>query len=221
MLGADAMLKAILFDLDNCLAAADEPGKDLLVPLFHAIHATNHGHFSEEELRFIEFDCWRHPLDHVFEKYGFPEAMRSAAWNANREIRVTSPMKGYGDLHLLEEFAVPLFLVTAGFQGLQQSKIEALGFARHFKETHIDAVDVPGRIGKKGLFQDILSRHGISADEALVVGDNPDSEIAAGLALGIPTVQTLRPGVPRTEAATHHVSGLAELLALTGGLKVL
>ncbi|MFD0893694.1 HAD family hydrolase [Luteolibacter ambystomatis] len=214
------MLKAIIFDLDNCLAAADEPGTPLFAPLFDAIHRTNRGHFSPEELERIEFDCWRQPLDHIFEAHGFPEEMRKAAWEANRSIRVTTPMKGYGDLHLLAEFGVPLFLVTAGFQGLQQSKIDALGFANRFTEVHIDAVDQPGRRGKKGLFQGILSRHGLAPDEALVVGDNPDSEIAAGNALGIPTVQTLRPTVPRTDTARYHVAGLAELLALTGSGRV-
>ncbi|BCU79387.1 HAD family hydrolase [Luteolibacter sp. LG18] len=210
------MLKAIVFDLDNCLAAADEPGRALLDPLFEAIRRTNHGRFSEGELAAIEFDCWRQPLDHVFEKHGFPEEMRAAAWEANQAIRVTVPMTGYGDLHLLAELPVPLFLVTAGFEGLQRSKVAALGLDRYFKEIHIDAVDLPGRIGKKGLFEEILRRHGIAPLEALVVGDNADSEIAAGNALGIPTVQTLRPAVPRTDTARHHVDGLAELLALVG-----
>lgn len=210
------MLKAIIFDLDHCLAPSDEPGEALLDPLFDAFHRTNHGHFSEEEMEHIKSDCWRQPLDHIFQKYGFPAEMRDAAWEANRAIRVTKPMRGYGDLHLLAEFGVPLFLVTAGFEGLQRSKIDALGFAKHFKEMHIDALDVPGRKGKKGLFQDILSRHGFAPDEVLVVGDNPDSEIAAGNELRIPTVQTLRPRVPRSDTARYHVNGLAELLALTG-----
>jgi len=210
------MLKAIIFDLDNCLAAADEPGRSLFDPLLAALQRSNHGHFSEQELKHIEFDYWRQPLDHVFEKHGLPDEMRQAAWEANRAIRVTTPMKGYGDLHLLAEFGVPLFLVTTGFEGLQRSKIEALGFAKHFKELHIDALDQPGRLGKKGLFQDIMHRHGYTPEEVWVVGDNPDSEIAAGNALGMTTVQTLRPTVPRTDNARYHVDGLADLLALTG-----
>jgi FMN phosphatase YigB (HAD superfamily) len=47
----------------------------------------------------------------------------------------------------------------------------------------------------------------------LIVGDNPASEIAAGNALGMPTVQMLRPGVRPCDTARHHVHGLAELVA--------
>jgi putative hydrolase of the HAD superfamily len=45
----------------------------------------------------------------------------------------------------------------------------------------------------------------------LIVGDNPDSELAAGRKLSIRTVQTLRPGVPRYPDATHHISSFYEL----------
>lgn len=44
-----------------------------------------------------------------------------------------------------------------------------------------------------------------AADEVLVVGDNPDSEIEAGNRLGLRTVQVLRPGVPRGNNATHYI----------------
>lgn len=45
----------------------------------------------------------------------------------------------------------------------------------------------------------------------LEMGDNADSEIEAGNRLGITTVQVLRPGVPRSSKAAHHIQGLVEL----------
>jgi putative hydrolase of the HAD superfamily len=69
-------------------------------------------------------------------------------------------------------------------------------------------------LGKEGIFRKILEQNQLSPEEALVVGDNPDSEIAAGNRVGIPTVQILRPGVPRGENATHYISGLEELRGL-------
>ena len=54
-----------------------------------------------------------------------------------------------------------------------------------------------------------LSR--LTPQEVLVVGDNPDSEIAAGNQLGITTIQILRLGVPPSPAATHHIRTLTEL----------
>jgi FMN phosphatase YigB (HAD superfamily) len=50
--------------------------------------------------------------------------------------------------------------------------------------------------------------------QVLLVGDNHDSEIAIGARLGLRTVQTLRPGVPRSPAATHHIQTLQELKPL-------
>lgn len=44
-----------------------------------------------------------------------------------------------------------------------------------------------------------------------MVGDNPESEMAAGNRLGIQTVQTLRAGVPRADNATFYIYTLAEL----------
>ena len=44
------VIKAIIFDLDNCLAASDEPGRQLLAPTFAAIRRANHGALSEETL---------------------------------------------------------------------------------------------------------------------------------------------------------------------------
>jgi putative hydrolase of the HAD superfamily len=41
---------------------------------------------------------------------------------------------------------------------------------------------------KKEVFREILFRNGIAKQEVLVVGDDPESEIKAGLALGIETV---------------------------------
>ena len=40
------MTKAIIFDLDSCLAAADEVGEQLFAPAFAAIRAANEGRCS-------------------------------------------------------------------------------------------------------------------------------------------------------------------------------
>ena len=107
-----------------------------------------------------------------------------------------------------------LFLVTSGFRRLQESKIRALGFTSVFSAIYIDAVGEANRLGKEGLFQKILRDDELSRSEVLIVGDNPDSEIAAGNRLGIATVQILRPGVERAANAKHFISGLRELRAL-------
>jgi putative hydrolase of the HAD superfamily len=205
------MIKAILFDLDNCLSAADEPGSQLLEPVFEAIRRENQGRFSEEALSAIYFDCWRHPLDWVAARHGFPPEMLNAAWEANRQVEVTTPMRGYADLPALTALPVMKFLVTSGFQRLQERKVRALGLAHWFATVYIDAIDQLGRTGKRQIFESILREHDLAPEEVLIVGDNPDSEIEAGNQMGITTIQILRPGVPAGNNATHQIRSLDEL----------
>lgn len=205
------MTKALIFDLDNCLAAADEVGQQLFAPAFDAIRAANHGTLSEQALTEAFSECWRHPLDWVAAKYGFSEEMLSAGWKIFVKTEVTQPMHGYGDLATLANMPVQRFLVTSGFRRLQESKIRALALERWFTGIYVDAIDEPDRKGKQGLFELILNTYRLKPEEALVIGDNPDSELEVGNRMGIRTVQTLRPGVPRADNATMYIHSLSEL----------
>lgn len=208
------MTKALIFDLDNCLAAASEVGEALFEPTFEAIRQANRGTVSEEVLRRALADAWRYPLDWVAVQYGFSEAMLAAGKQSFATVEVREPMVGYGDLATLAELPVARFLVTSGFRRLQESKIKALNAEGLFTAIFIDALDEPGRLGKHGLFQKILADYALAPDEVLVVGDSAESEIAAGNRLGIATVQTLRPGVPHAANATFHIHSLTELKPL-------
>jgi putative hydrolase of the HAD superfamily len=205
------MIAAVIFDLDNCLAAADEPGRELLEPMFAAIRRANDGLLSDDALERAFEDCWRLPLDTVAEKHGFSHAMLAAGWEAGQRIRVDTPMRGYSDLGALGELGVKLCLVTSGFRALQESKIEALGVRSRFEAVYVDAIDEADREGKDGIFRGILQRYRFEPECVLVVGDNPESEIEAGNRLGMPTVQILRPGIARGATATHYIHDLREL----------
>jgi len=208
------MIRAIIFDLDNCLSAADEPGKEFLEPVFDAIRRVNHGRLSDEALAEAFSDCWRLPLDYVAKKHGFTEDMLGAGWAASVGLEVAMPMRGYADLSTLPELQVLRFLVTSGFRRLQESKIKALGFERLFTAIYVDAIDEADRKGKQSIFEGILNDYRLKPEEVLVVGDNPDSEIEAGNRLGITTVQVLRAGVPLGNNASHYIDELAELKGL-------
>jgi FMN phosphatase YigB (HAD superfamily) len=208
------MIRALIFDLDNCLAAANEVGESLFEPAFSAIRDVNRGTVSEDKLREAFSECWRHPFDFVARKYGFSDEMTSAGWDVFSQITVETPMKGYPDLEVLRQLSPELYLVTSGFRRLQESKIKALRFGHLFKGIFVDAIDEAGRKGKEGIFQSILDAGRLTPEEVIVVGDNPDSEIEVGNRLGIRTVQILRPGVIRGENAAHYIATLAELKAL-------
>lgn len=208
------MTRALIFDLDNCLAAANEVGEELLEPAFDAIRQANHGTVPETVLERAFAEMWRHPMDWVAAEYGFSKAMLEAGWRVSVTMEVTRPMYGYDDLATLAELPAQRFLVTSGFRRLQESKIKALKLAPLFTALYVDAIDEPNRLGKQRLFEQILKEHKLTPTEVLVVGDNADSEIEAGNRLGIRTVQTLRPGVPRASNATLHIHSLAELKKL-------
>jgi FMN phosphatase YigB (HAD superfamily) len=208
------MIRAIIFDLDNCLSAADEVGRGLLEPVFDAIRQANKGALPGEALGRAFEDCWRHPLDWVAREYGFTDEMLAAGWEVAARTEVEAPMRGYPDLGALAELPAMLFLVTSGFRRLQDSKIRALQFESLFEGVHVDAIDEADRQGKEGLFREILKTYQLAPEEVLIVGDNPDSEIEAGNRLGLRTVQILRPGVPRGDNATHYIHSLAELKGL-------
>ena len=208
------MTDAIVFDLDSCISAADEPGQQLFAPVFAAIQAANQGSHSESSLASAFTDMWRLPFDFVADKHAFTQAMNDAGWRALLDVKVTTPMHGYGDIDVLRELKVRRFLVTSGFRHLQESKIRALNIAPLFTEIVVDAIDESGARGKLAIIQDLIHRHVLTAARMLIVGDNADSELAAGRKLGIRTVQTLRPGVPRDPQATHHITSFHELPAL-------
>lgn len=207
-------VRAAIFDLDNCLAAADEAGEALFAPAFDAIRAANRGHLTEEQLSAAFADMWRAALDAVARKHRFTGEMLQAGWRAFRTLEVKQPLRGYPDLPEIAKLPLERFLITTGFRRLQESKVAALGIAPLFAEIQVDAIDEAPRRSKQERFAGIASRHGWRPGEVLVVGDSGESEIAAGNALGMPTVQTLRPGVPRAANAQWHVGNFAELSKL-------
>jgi FMN phosphatase YigB (HAD superfamily) len=209
-------MRGIIFDLDNCLAPADEVGRQLLEPVFAAVRAAHDGTLAPDALEAALEECWFHPLDVVAAKHGFSDAMRAAGWRAYREVEVREPMHGYGDLGLLPELGELRFLVTSGVQCLQESKVRALRIAPHFAAVVIDAIDDGDRRGKERIFADLRASFRLARDEVLVVGDDALSELAAARRLGLRSVQILRPGVTPAPDVGAHVSGLAELRTLLG-----
>lgn len=162
------MIRAIMFDLDNCLSAADEVGSELLEPTFAAIKRASRGALSDEALEKAFADCWRYPLDVVAKEHGFSEEMLAAGWEVAARTEVETRMSGYPDLGTLAELPARLFLVTSGFRRLQASKIRALGFRPLFEAIYIDAIDEADRKGKQGIFKDILDTYGLAPAEVVL-----------------------------------------------------
>ena len=203
-----------IFDLDNCLLDARAVGP-LFEPALNAIRQANQGALAPVALEEALDQCWYTAFDLVAERYGFTPAMRDAGWREFSQLRVTAPLNGYPDIGLLQRIPLRRYLVTSGFRRLQDSKIDALGIRPWFEQVVIDAIDDPSRArGKEAIFAQILAQAGCPPHSAVVVGDNPLSELSAGRALGATTVQTVRPGVAPWALADHQVDGLQGLCAL-------
>jgi FMN phosphatase YigB (HAD superfamily) len=214
---ASSLVRAIIFDLDNCLAAADEVGVQLFEPVFAAVSDANDGALTSSELDAAFRDCWIHAFDFVAARYAFTPRMRAAGWEAFRRLEVSTPMLGYGDLALLPVLGERRFLVTSGFRRLQESKLRALGIEACFDAVVVDALDEPARRGKERIFRDLMTQFCLDASDVLVVGDNAESELAAAARLGLRSAQLVRPGVARAEGVTIHLRDLAELRAWLDG----
>lgn len=208
------MDRSIIFDLDNCLCAADEIGYRFHEPVFAAIRRANDGALADAALSEAFADCMRLPFDEVADKFGFTETMRNAGLRAFGSLEVAKPLHGYGDLHVLRELQARRFLVTSGFPRLQKSKITMLGIGPLFEAVRIDAIGGHPRRGKRAVFADLVENPGLRAERTWVVGDNARSEIAAGNQLGMITVQILRPGIERSDEARYTVKNLPELKTL-------
>ncbi len=136
--------------------------------------------------------------------------MIEAGRRAFLDLEVRTPMHGYGDLDELPRLGDRRFLVTSGFRRQQESKVRALGIAPLFEAVVIDAVDEPDHRGKERVFADLIAERGLDRRGVVVVGDNPDSELAAARRLGLRAAQIVRPGV-RPADGYERVHGLAEL----------
>jgi len=208
------MIKTLIFDLDNCLAPAIQVGEALYQPAFEAIRDSNSGALSDDQLAESFAAIWNAPFDSVADRFNYSEAMRQAGQRVFVSLEVSGSMEGYGDLAVLQELSQKRFLVTSGYRRLQESKVDALGIRSLFESVYVDELEAPKRVGKRAYFERILEESKLSSREVLVIGDNPRSEIAAGNQIGIQTIQTLRPGIERTTAATFHVQSLRELVDL-------
>lgn len=215
------MIRAAVFDLDNTLYDATTVPDDVLAPAIAAVRRANAGPqaIPADVLEAAIQSAGRLGFLQVAERHGLPASLRAAWRAAYQGLVVTTRLSTYPDvLPSLGALDLTKLLLTTGFRGMQESKIEALDIAHLFDAIYIDALDQGGGPGKQRLLQEILDTYHCRAAEVLVIGDSAENEIAAGNALGAVTVQMLRPGIVFSDAAQYHLTTLAELPRLLATL---
>jgi len=174
--------KAIIYDLDNTIFPVSSIGDKLFGPLFDLIESSGQHNESMTDIRKA---IMRTPFRLVAQRYNFSDELTQKGIALQEIMDYKEEMNTFEDYPEIINIPGERFLVTTGFKTMQFSKIRQLGITGDFKEIHVVN---PVETSKKEVFADILKRYDYKPEEVLVVGDDPESEIAAAKALGIPTV---------------------------------
>lgn len=145
---------------------------------------------QEEE---IISDLWSKPIDEVFSTHKIPKEIASIYY---------------------QEIAALLFrkiLVTTGLRELQMAKINALGIESDFEMIYIDDPREKPRRHKINIFNEILNETQQRPQEIWVIGDNPESEMKAGKALNMNTIQRKSSSKKSSQYSDYEIDSFEEL----------
>lgn len=202
------MIRAILFDLDDTLY--DEA--DYVASGFGVVATAIAEHCEAKPEAILDFmlaELARNGRGRVFDAtldaFGLPAAKETIEHLVER-YRSHAPVLGlYPDADRVLTVVRPdyrLAVVTDGLPLMQRAKLQALGLP-----DRVDTAvccwehDVPKP--DPGGYRIALERLGVEISEAVIVGDRPDHDMAAAIALGGASVRIRRGRFARLSSASH------------------
>lgn len=200
--------KAIIYDLDNTIYAVSSIGDKLFGPLFDLIANSQMHNDSMDAIRYA---IMRTPFRLVAQRHNFSDELTQKGIDLQELMDYKDAISTFEDYPEIKNIPGERFLVTTGFKTMQESKIRQMGIGADFKEIHIVN---PVKSSKKEVFADILNRYAYQPEEVLVVGDDPESEITAAKALGIPTVLYDKDNTQDVSSADYKIDHFAQLKAI-------
>lgn len=105
----------------------------------------------------------------------------------------------------------PLTIISNGFKEVQYYKFEHSGLAKYFTHTLISE-EVGINKPQPGIFEIALEHNGVTAEEALMIGDSYSSDIAGAKAAGIDQLW-IHEGETE-ETATYIVPSLTDIMEI-------
>ena len=172
-------------------------------------------------LEALEKDWWRDLVRRIFEPSGsfarfddyfdelFAYFARSDSWVLYDDARAT--------LEALKARGLILVMIS-NFDSRVLKIVRGLGVADYF-----DSIFISSSAGfakpSAGIFHLALERHGIEPDEAIHVGDSPETDVEGALNAGVRPVLLDRDGDARHEGAVR-IDGLHELMSLIESSKL-
>lgn len=180
----ELMKKAIIFDLDNTIYPV-LPYADLMFNSFFEILAE----FPEHNAEFsdIRKEMSRRSFQSVAASFHFSKELTQRGDDILKDMVYKGPIEPFEDFKIARHLPCDKYLVTAGYEKFQWSKIKGLFLEKDFKEIHV--VDqAKTTLTKKDVFLDIIDRHRYSLSAVMAIGDDIGSEIKAGQEIGIDTI---------------------------------
>lgn len=176
------MKKALIFDLDDTIYPTKSVADEMHADLYELIRP----HVSEEVFQHIREDILTTPFQKVADRYALNKQLKEAGLKLCLDMDFNGSMETFEDYKFAMDNNAQKFLVTAGYTKLQKSKIRQLGIEKDFKEIII-ADPYTSNLSKADVFKQIMDRHQYTPADVLVIGDNPESEIASAKELAIET----------------------------------
>lgn len=179
------MKRVLILDLDNTIYPVSSIASDVFDSIYQLIDEEV-GQKDHQAATQAKAELTRRPYQQVAEEHGFSEVLKTKGNNLLRNLEYDKPIECYPEYQDLRAIDVDKYLVTKGFTKLQNSKFRMLDIYGDFKECIV--VD-PERsdLTKKDIFVRIMQENGYAAEDVLVIGDDPESEIKAAVELGIET----------------------------------
>ncbi|TWR25137.1 HAD family hydrolase [Mucilaginibacter pallidiroseus] len=179
------MKRVLILDLDNTIYPVKSVANDMFDFLFELIDEEL-GATDPQKAEEAKHELTRRPFQQIADDFGFSDELKSKGIEVLRSCEYNKPMQPYDVYSQLQKLDIDKYLVTTGFTKLQLSKVKMLGVAEDFKKVYV--VDPEESSKTKGdVFQKIMVEGGYKAEEVLVIGDDPKSEIKFAKQLGIDT----------------------------------
>lgn len=227
---------ALFFDLDHTLWDFDRNSEETIAGLFDLHHLKSRGVPGFEDFiavyRKINHEMWnayhRHEISketlrsgrflRTLEHFGLPDGAMAEKMAA--EYLIECPKKTHlfpgtlETLHHLKEEKYPLHIITNGFKEVQYIKIRQSGLEPFFNAIHISE-EIGYKKPEIEIFHYAATCASVHPSACMMIGDNPETDIAGAINAGMNPVLFAPLGVPSVSTpwpVIQNLSRLPELL---------
>jgi FMN phosphatase YigB (HAD superfamily) len=203
------MEKLLIFDLDNTLFDTyNQVSKHVLDDMLARMRQAG---LTEEQERILREKYAFTGFKIIAKQLGLNDDVIDIGMKAYLYMDL-SKIKPFKDVKIIPKLPGRKMLVTSGVPEIQQKKVDLLKIREYFEEVIIDDSNSPEN--KQRIFRKLII--GMKPADAIVIGDNPDSELLAGKNLGMTTVQIVRHEGMTLAGASYTIRTLDELKKIIG-----